>query len=466
MAQYVFYAAIAASYVILFVIAHGLFRATSAFLMKKMPELAHFTDEEYLAKMLKLMFFINLLAAAVTWGMQASDTVRQGYLLRPEFGESEISHRLEAKIHPKDGKDRKESIDLTLSPREMTKREKKKWMDAAAKELPALVLGDQEASHVDADLKLPSSMKNDSVEVDWVIEKPDIIQADGHLSDQIPKKGVWVHLHAEIVFAEDENEVRDCEMDLHVFPRALSDAQREKQELIDAVNRKNPATKRKVVLPKKGRQGSLYWSETSGSQGAGLLFLGLVICAALCSHQNEEKKKAAQARLEALRLDYPHIIGKLVLYLGAGLSARNALAKMASEYEELMEQEGRKEKNFLKRLLQKKKREHWGYRELIRCSMDMKNGMTEMDAYGNFGKRCDIAEYKALANILVQNCRKGGRELLLLLNREADEAMEERRKHACRLGEEAGTKLLLPMVLMLVLVMGILMVPAIMNFQM
>ena len=41
--------------------------------------------------------------------------------------------------------------------------------------------------------------------------------------------------------------------------------------------------------------------------------------------------------------------------------------------------------------------------------------------------------------------------------------MEERRQQARKLGEEAGTKLLLPMMLMLILVMGILIVPAILN---
>jgi len=42
--------------------------------------------------------------------------------------------------------------------------------------------------------------------------------------------------------------------------------------------------------------------------------------------------------------------------------------------------------------------------------------------------------------------------------------MEERKSLARKLGEEAGTKLLLPMLLMLILVIVILMVPAILSF--
>jgi hypothetical protein len=45
------------------------------------------------------------------------------------------------------------------------------------------------------------------------------------------------------------------------------------------------------------------------------------------------------------------------------------------------------------------------------------------------------------------------------------EAFEERKETAKRLGEEAGTKLLIPMMIMLVLVLVIIMVPAFQAFK-
>ena len=54
----------------------------------------------------------------------------------------------------------------------------------------------------------------------------------------------------------------------------------------------------------------------------------------------------------------------------------------------------------------------------------------------------------------------GNRKLLEQLNEEADRVFSERRNAARRLGEEAGTKLLIPMMLMLVIVMGIVIIPA------
>lgn len=46
------------------------------------------------------------------------------------------------------------------------------------------------------------------------------------------------------------------------------------------------------------------------------------------------------------------------------------------------------------------------------------------------------------------------------LNAEADRVFLERKHAARRLGEEAGTKMLLPMLLLLLIVMAIVMIPA------
>ena len=54
---------------------------------------------------------------------------------------------------------------------------------------------------------------------------------------------------------------------------------------------------------------------------------------------------------------------------------------------------------------------------------------------------------------------------LIILEEEAAEAFEERKADARKLGEEAGTKLLLPMGIMLIVVMIIVIVPAFLSFQ-
>ena len=64
-----------------------------------------------------------------------------------------------------------------------------------------------------------------------------------------------------------------------------------------------------------------------------------------------------------------------------------------------------------------------------------------------------------------QNLRKGTKGLSELLKLESIQAFEELKARAKRLGEEAGTKLLLPMFLMLVVVLIIVIVPAFLTMQ-
>ena len=94
----------------------------------------------------------------------------------------------------------------------------------------------------------------------------------------------------------------------------------------------------------------------------------------------------------------------------------------------------------------------------------MKSGVSESEAYLDFGKRCAVKRYKKLGALLSQNIRKGSSGMLPELEREVKEAFEERKAAARKAGETAGTRLLLPMMLMLAVVMLIIMVPAFMSF--
>ena len=91
---------------------------------------------------------------------------------------------------------------------------------------------------------------------------------------------------------------------------------------------------------------------------------------------------------------------------------------------------------------------------------EMEGGIMESESYERFGRRCNIQEYLRLGALLSQNLRKGTKGLNDMLRLEAVQAFEERKATAKRLGEEAGTKLLLPMFLMLAIVLVIVIVPA------
>ena len=90
--------------------------------------------------------------------------------------------------------------------------------------------------------------------------------------------------------------------------------------------------------------------------------------------------------------------------------------------------------------------------------------MAEEQIYYQLGRRLGIPAYIKLMTLLEQNVVKGSRGLRDIFEQEEQAALEERKNLARKLGEEAGTKLLGPMVLLLVIVMLLIMVPAFMSF--
>jgi hypothetical protein len=68
------------------------------------------------------------------------------------------------------------------------------------------------------------------------------------------------------------------------------------------------------------------------------------------------------------------------------------------------------------------------------------------------------------STLIAQNLKKGNSGLCELLGREAVEAFESRKETAKRLGEEAGVKLLGPMMIMLIIVFMIILIPAFLSF--
>ena len=79
---------------------------------------------------------------------------------------------------------------------------------------------------------------------------------------------------------------------------------------------------------------------------------------------------------------------------------------------------------------------------------EMQSGITEVEAYERFGKRCGISVYMKFGALLAQNLKKGTKGMADLLR-----------------NEEAGTKLLAPMFGMLAIVLIIVIVPAFLSMQ-
>ena len=159
---------------------------------------------------------------------------------------------------------------------------------------------------------------------------------------------------------------------------------------------------------------------------------------------NEDKKlkeKVRNRKME-LKVELPLFLSKLAILNSAGLSISNAIIRISSN-----------EKNNSKIL----------YSELKILANKLKSGMSIRQALEEFSEKIDIPEYSKLCTMLYSNIKKGGNGLSeqLLLN--AKSIYKDKDAVIKVKTEKAGTKLLIPMGMMLGVVLLITIIPAFIN---
>jgi hypothetical protein len=151
-------------------------------------------------------------------------------------------------------------------------------------------------------------------------------------------------------------------------------------------------------------------------------------------------------------LDYSDVVSKLLILLGSGMTLKQSWNRISAQY--------------LDKRQKKEIAQHYVYEEMLITNHAICDGESEHKAYQKFGERTGLGAYQRLMRILLQNMQTGSRGICQLLEQESQSALEERKALARKLGEEAGTKMLLPLMLMLGIVIAIIMVPAMLSFQM
>ena len=238
---------------------------------------------------------------------------------------------------------------------------------------------------------------------------------------------------------------------VQVYPPEIKGRDAVLRALKKAVEKENEAHPEETAyyLPETLNGETVTWSKVPDLTGLELMALAAAAGAVCWAAKGREEEKARQKREEQMLRDYPEIVSKMVLLLGAGLGMRKVLERIAVDYRKNLALGGQK---------------RFAYEEIVFTCQEMENGVSEQEAYQRMGMRMGTGAYRSLAVLLTQNLKKGSKGLLELLKQESQEAFEERRRQAKTTGEKASTKLLLPMGMMLAVVLVILTVPAFLSF--
>ena len=368
------------------------------------------------------------------------------YLDRGTYGEGSREEALKVK---EEGKEERK-VTVPVEERKYTKEETKELFQKAEEELRKIVPGDNKTlDEVRKDLKLPQELSGLPVKIVWQCDNYEVMDDEGHLTGEgTGKEGVPVELKARISYFENSREVS---FQVRVYPAELTAGEKwmkKLKELISSEDRQTE-TKEQLKLPDKMDGRKLDWSREDDSSFGGILFLTLSAAVLIPAGKWKERKNRLQDRKRQMLTDYPDVVNKLVLFLGAGMTAGGAFRRLTEEYEQRKKATG---------VI------HYAYEEIAVTIRELESGTSEGRAYEEFGRRCRIQEYLKLGTLLSQNLKKGTKDLTVMLELEAKEAFEARKRLAKKQGEEAGTKMLVPMVMMLAVVLMIITVPAFSSF--
>lgn len=173
-----------------------------------------------------------------------------------------------------------------------------------------------------------------------------------------------------------------------------------------------------------------------------LLFSLLVLGSGFYLSDRELNNRVKKRQLK-LQIDFPDFINKLVLLINAGMTVQRAWEKIVRD----------------------NNKENPLYEELTAVVTEIRMGRPEHQSYESFALRCRMPEITRFVSTVIQNLKKGNRDMVAVLRLQSAECWEMRKNAAKRLGEEASTKMLLPMVIMMIAILIIVAIPAVIAMQ-
>lgn len=392
----------------------------------------------YYVESISICLFVAFAAVALSALLYLSDddaANEKTVITRQDYGGEEsryelsLSHGDESTIYELGV----EPVKYTEEQFEQKSKEVLAWIDTE-------MLGDNESpDHVHTNLNLMTHDKSNALDIIWRSDKPASISSSGVIRDEA-QTGDVVCLTARIEYYDYFMEkVYELKVDLsegmpdEIFMYAIN-------ELNDI--EKASVSEKEIVIPDRIGEVEVTVPKGKSNTPLALLFFGMCLCVLLVAKRRSDLKTEIIKRDNMLIRKYTDFVNFLWLFLGTGMTIRSALSNYVEES---------REKTILSN-------EIGYYINLINSGAD------EAATYEELGARLGVKEYRRLFMHISQNLRMGTKDIRNILEEELLTANLARKEFARKKGEEATTKLLVPMIMMLFITMIVVVVPALISF--
>ena len=363
-----------------------------------------------------------------------------GQITRNEYGYS--AKHIHAFVESSDYEEFE--LELSIPSRKYTEVEVQEgFLEAKAWLIDELKGENSSLQHVQNDLSFPARYAPMQMDITYTSSDYKRIDGQGQVYNEDLELPQTVVITAKFSYDEWE-EAKDYEVT--VYPPELSLQEQFIKKLKDQIQRTDNEQQDKEVLklPKELDGIKISYKNKINNRFIYVFFLGIGCAFFLSFGMDDDLKKKHEKRQQQLLFDYPEFVSQLALLIGAGMSLTGAVRRIYMDHQASLAPL---------------------YEEIKIFIHNLDNGFLEERAIEDLGNRTGLAQYRKLCSLLAVNLKKGSMNMKVMLEQEAEDAFEQHQALIRKMGEEAGTKLLLPMAMMLVVVIAVIMIPAFLTYQ-
>ena len=370
--------------------------------------------------------FVIVLVFAFIMDM-SSNAITDNTLIRNDTGDGDAVYDL---VLNADGLDEDYSYQLKVREEQPSEKQANELFTQAKKEIDdSFCEENQSVEQVRGHVIMKDAYASGAVEAEWTLSDYDVVDINGDVNQDAfeeadDEQGKLISASVELSCGEH---TQLYDFSFVVFPDELDAGER----LIKGINRHidsemSKTGTKKFTLPDEVDGVKLSWSQ-------------------------EKSNTAQKERNIQLQLEYPEIVSKMAVLMGSGMTVEQAWNRITARY---LDERKNNDKNIMP-----------AYEEMLVTEREISDGVTGRKAYADFAERVKLPCYQKLVRIILQSIHKGSKGVCEMLEKESEDAFDERRLLALKLGEEAGTKMLMPMMIMMAIVIAIVIAPAIIDFK-
>ena len=265
----------------------------------------------------------------------------EGVIERNSYGKGSKLEDLEVTVQ---GKAEKIPIEVEIAERQYSSKEVLEVFDRIISRMDELILGENKSlDRIEQDMVLLTKIPDAPVEVSWELDRYDVLNVRGEIQqDNLKEEGTLVNLSAVLTYRENAEEQALYQCTVKVFPRTLDEDEKVRKRIEEEIQKqeKECRTSKLVKLPDKVLNREAVYYQKMDFRGLVLVIMAALIGVLLYALEIQKRGKEKEKKKGQMLLDYPEILNKMSLFLGAGMTAKRAWRKVVEDYERQKESWG------------------------------------------------------------------------------------------------------------------------------